>query len=243
LAECVGDRSCQTAAGHFEGWIKAIEEQDLPACGDNFACIQNKLDERDAYLVGFETAASRLSDPLIAGMDLLDARNDEGSYDRIALKDALGRFQSGKPDYSSQVDRFVVETMLSSPVVFAAVKGISPLDSDNSAGGGRRKPGPSGSEPPAKGSAASSNYDPTETAPGSKYLNIKTQVTAKQFELNLIQNGFGVARTGVGKNGDFTVLSNGSSTYTIYSRTSTGTTGAHYIGPSGQQLKFTLSVD
>lgn len=55
--------------------------------------------------------------------------------------------------------------MLSSPVVSAAVKGISRLDSDNSAGGGRKKPGLPGSEPPAKGSAASSNYDPTDTAP------------------------------------------------------------------------------
>jgi len=135
LAECVGDRSCQTAAGHFEGWIKAIDEHDLPACGSNTACIQDKLHERNAYILALNTATSRLSDPLIAGMDLLDARNEDRRYDRIALKDALVRFQSGDPDYSSEVGRFVIETMLSSPVVFAAVTGLSPLDSEGGGGG------------------------------------------------------------------------------------------------------------
>ena len=137
LAECVGDTSCQTAAGHFDGWIKAIDEQDLPACGSNAACIQDKIEERNAYVVALDIAVSRMSDPLIAGMDLLDARNQDRVYDRLALKDALVRFQSGEPDYSSEVGRFVIETMLSSPVVFAAVKGLSPLDSD---GGGSKAP-------------------------------------------------------------------------------------------------------
>ncbi|WP_332609741.1 hypothetical protein [Achromobacter sp. ESBL13] len=79
-------------------------------------------------------------------MDLLDARN-KGLYDRLTLKGALVRFQSGTPDYTSEADRFVVEAMMSSPVVFAAVKGLSSLDSDgvgskvpkssgNAAGGG-----------------------------------------------------------------------------------------------------------
>ncbi|MGB3430325.1 hemagglutinin repeat-containing protein [Achromobacter sp.] len=135
LAECVGDRGCQTAVGHFEGWIKVIDEQDLPACGSNDSCVQDKLRERGAYVAGLATATNRLSDPLIAGMDLLDAANHNNTYDRLELKDALVRFQVGSPDYANGVDRFVVETMMASPVVFAAVKGLSPLDSDGGVGG------------------------------------------------------------------------------------------------------------
>ncbi len=33
LADCEGERPCQTAAGHFEGWIRVIDERELPACG------------------------------------------------------------------------------------------------------------------------------------------------------------------------------------------------------------------
>ncbi|WP_175199520.1 hemagglutinin repeat-containing protein, partial [Achromobacter insolitus] len=137
LAECVGDRGCQSAVGHFDGWIKVIDEQDLPACGYNDPCVQDKLLEREIYVAGRATAIGRLSDPLIAGMDLLDTANRDNTYDRLALKDALVRFQIGTPDYANGVDRFVVETMMASPVVFAAVKGLSPLDSD---GGGSGKP-------------------------------------------------------------------------------------------------------
>lgn len=149
LADCVGDRPCQTAAGHFDGWIRIIDERDLPACGGEATCIQNRLDERDAYTAGLATATGRMKDPLIAGMDLLDARN-KSFYDRLTLKDSLVRFQSGTPDYTSEVDRFVVEAMMSSPAVFAAVKGISALDSDGGGGGRPAK----GSDIGAKGAGS-----------------------------------------------------------------------------------------
>ncbi|WP_156407505.1 hypothetical protein [Achromobacter sp. Root83] len=130
--------------GPFRGVDQCNDEQDLPACGSDTAYIQNKLLERDVYVAGLTTSTSRLSDPLIAGMDLLDSRNLGGTYDWLQLKDALVRFQSGAPDYTSEVDRVVVESMLLSPVVFAAVKGLSPLDSDGGGGTGPKKPGNTG---------------------------------------------------------------------------------------------------
>jgi hypothetical protein len=36
------------------------------------------------------------------------------------------------------------------------------------------------------------------------------------------------------------VLSNGTSTYTIYTRSSTGSAGAQYFGPDGASIKFSL---
>ncbi|MFM0420057.1 hypothetical protein [Paraburkholderia aromaticivorans] len=48
------------------------------------------------------------------------------------------------------------------------------------------------------------------------------------------------ASQGTNKNGAFTVLNNGSSTYTIYTRSSTGAAGAQYFGPAGTSGKFSL---
>ncbi|HDR8934503.1 beta strand repeat-containing protein [Burkholderia vietnamiensis] len=85
-----------------------------------------------------------------------------------------------------------------------------------------------------------SKWDISVTSQGSKFLNVKTDVTAQQFQSNLQSNGYDVTNQGTGKNGDFTVLSNGRSTYTIYTRSSTGTAGAQYFGPGGTSAKFTL---
>uniref|UniRef100_UPI0035DF89F4 hypothetical protein n=1 Tax=Streptomyces virginiae TaxID=1961 RepID=UPI0035DF89F4 len=71
LAECIGEIPCRSAAGHFLGWIKVIDEHDLPACQGDAICVQNKTLERDAYAQGYATATARMSDRLIAGMDLL----------------------------------------------------------------------------------------------------------------------------------------------------------------------------
>jgi len=142
LADCVGERSCQTAAGHFEGWIRVIDEHEIPACGGDATCLEDRLAERNAYAVGQAIAKGRLNNPLIAGIDLLDARN-QGNYDRLQLKGALVRFQSEQLDYARDEDRFVAESMMSSPVVFAAVKGLSPLDSDGGGGKGRSSTGSS----------------------------------------------------------------------------------------------------
>lgn len=66
---------------------------------------------------------------------------------------------------------------------------------------------------------------------------IKTDVTAEEFSANLQANGY-TARTA--QNGA-TILENGQgSTYSIYTRTSTGQSGAEYFGPNGQSLKFNL---
>ncbi|CAB3928881.1 hypothetical protein LMG3412_06485 [Achromobacter deleyi] len=147
LMACIGDTPCQSAAGHFLGWIKVIDEHDLPACQGETTCVQNKILEREAYVRGYATATARMSDRLIAGMDLLDATPGAKAFDRFKLKDALVRFRDGAPDYTSEVDQFVAKTMSSSLVVFAAVKGLSPLDSDGGGGGGRRAPNNAGEIP------------------------------------------------------------------------------------------------
>lgn len=78
----------------------------------------------------------------------------------------------------------------------------------------------------------SSVYD---TSGGLK--GIKTDVTANEFSANLKANGY-TARTY--PNGT-TVLNNGKgSEYSIYTRTSTGQSGAEYKGPNGQFLKYNL---
>lgn len=57
---------------------------------------------------------------------------------------------------------------------------------------------------------------------------------------NLQSNGYQIRKVESSqKNGTRTVLSNGASTYTVYTRSSTGESGAHYFGPEGQ-AKFTL---
>ncbi|WFP06235.1 hemagglutinin repeat-containing protein [Achromobacter spanius] len=180
LADCVGERSCQTAVGHFEGWIRVIDERDLPACSGEGICIQNRLAERDAYMAGLATAIGRLKDPLIAGMDLLDSRN-KGLYDRLTLKDSLVRFQSGTPDYTSEVDRFVVEAMMSSPAVFAAVKGVSALDSDG--GGGGARPGKTG----GKGGPGSSK-EIEETSGSIAGHSLKDQTTGQKIQFGRVEN-------------------------------------------------------
>jgi len=97
---------------------------------------------------------------------------------------------------------------------------------------------------PATNSTAAgpfSTYDTSITNAGSEYLNVKTNVTADQFESNLISNGYSVTNQGTNKNGSFTVLNNGTSTYTIYTRTTTGQAGGQYFGPGGVSAKFSLN--
>jgi len=77
-----------------------------------------------------------------------------------------------------------------------------------------------------------------DTSGGLKGIN--TDVTADEFSANLQANGY-TARTTMGNNGPVTILNNGQgSTYTVYTRTSTGESGAQYIGPNGQFLKYNL---
>ncbi|MDR5734768.1 hypothetical protein QCE47_20870 [Caballeronia sp. LZ025] len=90
------------------------------------------------------------------------------------------------------------------------------------------------------GAGAFSTFDTSVTRPGSKYLNVDTDVSAEQFSVNLMSNGYKVNSQGTNKNGDFTVLSNGTSTYTIYTRSSTGEAGGQYFGPGGGSVKFNL---
>jgi len=72
----------------------------------------------------------------------------------------------------------------------------------------------------------------------SELANFETNVTAAEFEANLIANGYNVVKQGEG--GAATVLSNGESTYTLYTRTSTGEAGAQFFGPGGSSVKYSL---
>ena len=85
-----------------------------------------------------------------------------------------------------------------------------------------------------------SSYDTSITSPGSQYPNVQTNVTKTDFQANLLQNGYNIVKQTNGSNGPVTILSNGQSTYTIYTRTSTGQSGAQYFGPDGNSVKFSL---
>jgi filamentous hemagglutinin len=76
-----------------------------------------------------------------------------------------------------------------------------------------------------------------DTSGGMKGIN--TDVTAGEFSSTLQSNGY-TATNSLGGNGPVSVLQNGDSTYTIYTRTSTGSSGASYVGPAGQTAKFNL---
>jgi len=87
-----------------------------------------------------------------------------------------------------------------------------------------------------------STYNTSITSPGSQYLNVQTNVTAQEFQSNLSSNGYSVVKQTAGTNGPVTILNNGGSTYTTYTRTSTGASGAQYVGPDGASIKFSLGV-
>jgi hypothetical protein len=100
--------------------------------------------------------------------------------------------------------------------------------------------GPFGEGFEAEGPA--SLWDTTIPQTG-RYLNVGTDVTAAEFAENLIANGFDVVKQGVSSNGEFTVLSNGQTTYTIYTATSTGGSSVQVFNSGGQTLlKYRLGA-
>ncbi|WP_162878045.1 DUF637 domain-containing protein, partial [Trinickia diaoshuihuensis] len=129
------------------------------------------------------------------------------------------------------------------PTPYGAVVMTPPLIAPGtpilSSGGNGEETGSSQSSTTGNAPATSSTYDTSITSPGSKYPNVRTDVTASQFQANLIANGYSVQNQGTSTNGAFTVLSDGTSTYTIYTRTSTGAAGVQYVGPNGS-VKFSL---
>jgi filamentous hemagglutinin len=87
-------------------------------------------------------------------------------------------------------------------------------------------PEPSTDGAGARVGGGSSNYDDSITDKGSRYPNRETDVSATEFQANLVANGFTVVKQTVGSNGPVTILSNGQTTYTIYTATSTGSASA-----------------
>jgi hypothetical protein len=87
-----------------------------------------------------------------------------------------------------------------------------------------------------EGAGASSLYDTSITRAGSQYLNVQTDVGAQGFQSNLISNGYSIVNQTPGA----TILNNGTNTWTIYTRTSTGMPGAQFFGQNGSIIKYSL---
>ncbi|MGC4029458.1 MAG: RHS repeat-associated core domain-containing protein [Steroidobacteraceae bacterium] len=86
----------------------------------------------------------------------------------------------------------------------------------------------------AKG-AQFSLYDATGGLKG-----LRTNLSGPEFVSNLKASGY-TATERVGTNGPVTVLQNGNgSTWTVYTRTSTGDAGAEFFGANGQHVKYNL---
>jgi hypothetical protein len=79
-------------------------------------------------------------------------------------------------------------------------------------------------------------YIASVTAKGSRYANTVAGLGARQFERNLLANGFRVAQRTIGKNGPVTILKNAQRTYVIYKATSTGEASAQVFTAAGQSL-------
>jgi RHS repeat-associated protein len=60
------------------------------------------------------------------------------------------------------------------------------------------------------------------TPKGARMANFGVNLTAGEFQSNLVRSGYKVIRQGVGPNGPWTMLGSGEKTYTIYTATSTG---------------------
>jgi hypothetical protein len=100
-------------------------------------------------------------------------------------------------------------------------------------------------EPSTDGAGAlvgggSSKYDDTITDKGARILNRDTDVTATEFVANLVGEGFNVVKQTIGTNGPVTILSNGQTTYTIYTATSTGSASAQVVVNGSVVLKIRL---
>lgn len=89
--------------------------------------------------------------------------------------------------------------------------------------------------------AASMTEIANATASGARIANLSVNLTAREFQVNLVRSGYRVVRQGVGTNGPFTVLSKGEKTYTIYTASSTGGASAQ-VRVAGQTVsKIRLS--
>jgi RHS repeat-associated protein len=74
------------------------------------------------------------------------------------------------------------------------------------------------------------------TTKGARYANLAANIGAKEFQSNLIGNGYKIVRQTVGTNGPVTIMSNGTKTYTIYTATSTGELSAQLTNAAGEIL-------
>lgn len=92
----------------------------------------------------------------------------------------------------------------------------------------------------SKAAGPHSTYDTSLTKPGS-VSNVLTNVSRDDFEANLIDSGFTLTGVSTKANGPVFVLGKGTSSYTTYTRTSTGEFGALFFNEdTGVKVKFLL---
>jgi hypothetical protein len=72
------------------------------------------------------------------------------------------------------------------------------------------------------------------TNKGARYANIAANIGGKEFQSNLVSNGYKIVKETIGSNGPVTVLSNGTNSYTIYTATSTGELSAQLTNAAGE---------
>ncbi len=92
----------------------------------------------------------------------------------------------------------------------------------------------------AEAEATSSKY--LEVTIGKSITNIETDVTASEFESNLISSGYKITQQTIGSNGPVTVLSNGVKAYSIYTSTSTGGASALLTSAGEKLIKIRLGI-
>ncbi|QCS65093.1 hypothetical protein EC609_23055 [Achromobacter denitrificans] len=198
LASCLGKTSCEDALRFLTASIDVIEKTDIPECKGNTTCLADRALERQQYELAYQKVASRLSDRTVAGMQYLDSLDGSRKYQPYELKAALERLEQNRSDPTRDVDRYVLESLAAAPSVFAAVKGLTLLDSDGGGamGGGSSKGG--GKPGGAKGVGLGYTYNSVENPgplaklpgnPASNFMSGKYNSTVLMDDLVLYRAG------------------------------------------------------
>jgi hypothetical protein len=234
LKKCApGDFSCisQNVANYQS--VSTQQQQAAQDCNSLFSCQEVRNDAMSSTGVS-ESDINALCQGGTACAQFLEALGNQGvSAKSIANDNAQAYMNNG---YMQGMATSLAASGLVSPsTAYILAMGLSPQDV-------------AGATTSLIGSAATTSstgpittWDTSITGSGSRFLNIRTNLTASEFEKNLISNGYSIASQGTNTNGPFTVLTNGTSTYTTYVRSSTSESGAFFKGPNGVKAKFSFS--
>lgn len=135
---CNGPNSCEGMAAGMAGQASTLTDDKIAGmCGSDTVCIANRKDERATYLEARDLAIAKTG-PEGAAKIYLESQAG-APYSKSELGAAVTRFQNGNAQSGNPVDEYVRNSM--DPVMFAAVLGISPIDTDGGKSGGRRSGG------------------------------------------------------------------------------------------------------